>query len=402
MKSLSINGTNLSTFGIYLSSDTYLNSPQIDYSEYQVPARNGNVILDNKRLGNVVRKFSCYIKDDPESGIASLKKLIYSNRGYVRLVSDYDPDTYQMGYLAQEIEFDPFQSGSVLTVKFDLYFSCLPQKYDLEESSLLMITTNENYSLLSRYSQRIESLFSQIPANYIPIEKTFIQIPYTGSPTGFNTLTDVSVSWSEGGTFVALYGSENGLLAYSNIELNESSITLAQTEYYLYLITPMYTEGSLSINYTIDGTAHTDTFSFTTSRVTKTNSKALGFKMSTLELQYRIGMPQGAGNGAYICGYMGDEFTGDMFISLHNELWSQEFRIALEEYCIENTVNYQVKVDFENNEVYAFKEGLPDLRMTDYFEINGNVNYGDQVRLVVHGANGAIPLYTAKVRWWSV
>ena len=119
MKSLSINGTNLSTFGIYLSSDTYLNSPQIDYSEYQVPARNGNVILDNKRLGNVVRKFSCYIKDDPESGIVSLKKLAKLDKCY------YYIECYTLNFIPNLYSLIP----NYYVVKSEFTSSDLPHTY---------------------------------------------------------------------------------------------------------------------------------------------------------------------------------------------------------------------------------------------------------------------------------
>lgn len=127
-KYLYINDTKID--GIYISSDTYLNSPSFDYSEFKIPGRDGNVIIDNKRMNNVMRKFDCYI---PESGnintaLSNLKRILYSNRGYLKIASDYDQQgVYQYGYLAQELNINPFHNKAA---SFSLYFSCLPNIYD--------------------------------------------------------------------------------------------------------------------------------------------------------------------------------------------------------------------------------------------------------------------------------
>lgn len=127
---LSINGTDISTFGIYISSDTYLDAPKIDYAEFEIPAKNGTAILDRKRLNNVIRKFDCYIPEieNIQTGMDKLKKLLYLNRGYLTISSSYEADWYQYGYLAQEINVKPFNKKAA---EFSLFFSCLPQKYNV-------------------------------------------------------------------------------------------------------------------------------------------------------------------------------------------------------------------------------------------------------------------------------
>ena len=127
-KTFYINGINIGNFGIFVSSDTYLNSPLIDYTAYQIPARNGSVIQNNNRLNNVIRQFDCYVPEsqDVDDAMRSLKKVLYLNRGYLRIESDYDPDTYQYGYFSQELNVTPFKTK---TATFSLFFSCMPEKY---------------------------------------------------------------------------------------------------------------------------------------------------------------------------------------------------------------------------------------------------------------------------------
>lgn len=136
-KNLYINDVNVTDYGFYINSDTYLDAPLIDYNEYKIPARNGNVIQYNKRYENIIRKFECYIPDinDVQSVLDNLKNILYTSVGYVKILSDYEPEFYQYGYLAQEIKVKPFNTE--LSAKFELYFSCQPQK--------ISITTRDDF-----------------------------------------------------------------------------------------------------------------------------------------------------------------------------------------------------------------------------------------------------------------
>ena len=121
-KQLYLNGTGTGSYGIYISSDTYLNAPAVDFTAYQVPGRSGDLLQYNKRLNNIIRKFDCYIPREVVTNFDAFKKLLYSNLGYFEITSDYDPDTFQRGYLAEDIETEPFNTGENQTVKFTLYF----------------------------------------------------------------------------------------------------------------------------------------------------------------------------------------------------------------------------------------------------------------------------------------
>lgn len=136
-KQLYINGVGTGTYGIYITSDTYLNAPSPDITAHAVPARNGDLIMYNKRFNNTVRRFTCYIPSDAQANFDGFKKHIYANvSDYMTISSDYEPSTYQRGYLADEIEAEPFQKDEALTATFDLYFSCEPQKYFKENETV--------------------------------------------------------------------------------------------------------------------------------------------------------------------------------------------------------------------------------------------------------------------------
>lgn len=121
-----INGKPSSDFGIYAASDTYLNAPAVGYDSFSVPKVNGLFISEKDRLSNVTRRFSCFAPDGIKAACEALFQYLYSIDGYFVLQSDYDVDHYCYAYFEEGVEVTPFRTyaGS-----FDLYFSCMPQKY---------------------------------------------------------------------------------------------------------------------------------------------------------------------------------------------------------------------------------------------------------------------------------
>lgn len=176
-KQLYINGVGTGDYGIYISSDTYLNAPAPDITAHSVPGRNGDLIQWNKRLNNIVRKFTCYIPSDAQSNFDEFKKLLYLQDGYMEISSDYETDTYQRGYLADEIEAEPFQKDENLSVTFEIYFSCEPQKYIKNVYSLnsdVSSGTTMRSAILPRSHQLVQAIFKAIPSDAVPDGDFFI------------------------------------------------------------------------------------------------------------------------------------------------------------------------------------------------------------------------------------
>lgn len=177
MKQLYINGTGTGDYGIYISSDTYLNAPAPDYVAHQIPGRNGDLLQFNSRLNNIARKFTCYIPDNAQANMDGFKKLLYSSMGYLEISSDYEPDTYQRGYLADEIEAEPFLKDDVLRITFDLIFSCEPQKYfkdNSPETKAWSPNARQLMYLLPRSHRIVQQVFKNIPQSEIPAGDAFL------------------------------------------------------------------------------------------------------------------------------------------------------------------------------------------------------------------------------------
>ena len=415
-KTMKINGTSLSTYGIYISSDTYLDSPLIDYSEFQVPARSGNVILDNKRLNNVVRKFSCYVKDNPTTAIANLKKLIYGVRGYMKLESDYDPTTYQMGYLAQEIQFSPFQTGTALTVNFDLYFSCRPEKYKTSIPSILLNRTDLNNgtaSLLPRSHPFIQDMFSKMPPNMIPDDFAFLCFE-DGNDLSETNLSSVSMSWSGGNSFLAVCAFQfdpnnynqylfTDLLAYTNTSMSEPLLSTSSTlspQYPLFII-PVKTSGNLlySFTETFGGQSYSYTIPLVGSANTTSDTAAFGVELLFKGAYSSSVFVPGAfvTNGIYLASKFNSNYTGEeIFVVLRNDLMPNSLSSTLSDYATDG--KYLITYDLTTNTATMSKTGKPDLSMNEYVEIYGGINRADAFDVINYG--GTSLAASLDYRWW--
>ena len=385
-KKLYINNTDISTYGIYITSDTVLDAPSFDYVEHQVPGRDGTLLQYNNRLNNVIRKFACCIPSRllVSSGIASLKKLLYANPGYVKIVSDYESGVYQYGYLAQDINVKPFNVYRMCT--FDLYFSCQPKKYFNSASQTVNGTYFANVkATITRSSGFLKKMLDDIPLSIMPNDTAFFVISNYSNIASSTSITNISCSWSEGDTFCAvcdaLSGStfgENaykGMIAYANDSISSASYT--STGHCLVFIVPVRTTGTYTCSYTINGTTTTittPTLSSATASVTNASATGVSLKVDVgydFVTSQTVFMP----NAMTLVYYGNNVKLGDCVIVWRTDLASPELLQTLTNYAVYYDGSYSTifTVDLTNNRTVASYSGMPDLNLDGVMEITGSI-----------------------------
>ena len=136
---LTINGVNSGDYGLLLTSDTWLNAPEIGYEAYQIPRRSGDLIRQEHRMNNILRRFELFTKGaNARANVEAFRKVIYTRPfgmseldprlNYSQIRSSYDPSFLTYGYPVGEIEVEPFLSGDALSLKVTMTFSCNPRK----------------------------------------------------------------------------------------------------------------------------------------------------------------------------------------------------------------------------------------------------------------------------------
>lgn len=412
MKQMYINGVGSGTYKVFISSDTYLDSPSIDYTEYTIPAVNGNVVAYNKRLNNVVRKFDCFIKKDPLVNLNNFKKLLYRNTGYLRIESDYDPDTYQLGYLAQEISVKPFNTGNNLQVRFTLYFSCKPQKWfktNEAEEEFEPTDLGVSWSIVDRSDKELKLMLNRLPADQQPQGQYFARVTLSDESLSAATVTDINVD-SNGFAFCRLY-----MWTYSMgdivVQVNKpvcwgkgsSSITYA-SQWYRELTVYAPLEKDLTLSATAQTSAGTKTFSidFSDIQYTVQNLAAFGVTMKQ-RIFYNLDKTGTIVNGAAVLqGYVQNKLVSEAMYVMHFELMDSDLR----ENLVDNYMTadgLRIDIDEENN---AFAvNGSDSLDISSYLEVNGNVDRRcDMVTGSYHGGSDPGTIISALLipEWWQL
>ena len=362
---------NSGTYGIYLNSDTYLNAPAFDYAEYSVPARNGNLIAYNNRYGNVLRRFDCYINASVETNFDSFKKWIYTHPGYVYIKSDYDTTTYQKGYLAQEIQVEPFNKDGNYSIQFSLYFSCEPQKFSTSSTLTTVSSYYQTFQPMDRNHPQIKALLSAIPTDSIPDDMLFYRISL-----GYLTSakTNISASWSGGACFFSCFKADYGdksvhtVYGYGLNSLSTISSVAIDNSRVLYIVFGARQSGTVSYSY--NGSTYSVTgLDSGISTFSGTSWQGLNLPPMTIKM---IGGTSGDKAYSYLIfkRYLNNALVSEGFVTIH---MPSVVHISDYTFVEDNTVKWLCRLDLERMSLHLTKTGMADSNVSDWANIEGEI-----------------------------
>ena len=127
LNSLTFNGINSLTYGVYISGSGVFNAPARDRDVVEVPGRNGDIIRDRGRYKNIEVTYPAFIIKNFANNIRTWSNYLLKPTDYVRLEDTYHPDEFRLAVLADDMEVDPvawLAAGS-----FDLRFNCRPERF---------------------------------------------------------------------------------------------------------------------------------------------------------------------------------------------------------------------------------------------------------------------------------
>lgn len=415
MKCFYINGKSSSLYNIYISSDTYLDAPSFDYTEYEIPGVHGNSIQYNKRLNNVVRKFECFIKKDCIDSITLLKKWIYSHPGYLEIESDYDPDYLQYGYLAEEINVTPFL-GDPQNVQFTLYFSCRPQKYYIgEEFTMQSVSVSDlEYVIYPRTNPTIRQILEKVKPGYISDAENFVcyklgavnvgetvHYKYSSNNNSLMYLCDTAPPTT--GFFGPIYTGE-GLMSvppYTGIT-GTFNHSVGYWPVWCYLLVPL--QDDCLVNITFKGvTANNVNYSSAISGFN--DSKALGVNLNDITITYTgiNNISQGVfyPNQVALRSYLNGEQKGEVTIKFRTDLIPADTLADIQNDYLSND-KLTVSVNLEEM-TFNISSQSGILSLSDYFTVNGEIDYADEINVVLFQTDTVDASEVAITpQWWTV
>ena len=89
-------GKTLSDFNTFITDAGIYSSPDRGYESIEVPGRNGNLLFEDDKFGNVEHAYPMIILDDFNRNYAALKAFLLSKRGYNELYDTFYPDEFYL------------------------------------------------------------------------------------------------------------------------------------------------------------------------------------------------------------------------------------------------------------------------------------------------------------------
>lgn len=127
INSLTYNGTKSTDLGVYVTGSGSFDAAEFDVDKYEIPGRNGDLILSNNRYKNVEITYPAFIPKAFMDKVQNVRNWLRSSKVYARLEDTYDMDHYRLGIPTGVQSFSPENRND--GANFEITFDCKPQRF---------------------------------------------------------------------------------------------------------------------------------------------------------------------------------------------------------------------------------------------------------------------------------
>lgn len=148
---LTFNGVTSSSLGVFVSGSGTYGAAAYDFTPYQIPGRNGDLIIPNGRYQNIQVTYPAFIPNALPSKIQAVRNWIRSALGYARIEDNYDPEHYRMGFGVDLFEVTPARNEGA---NFQLVFECMPQRFRTSGDAQTSVSNNGTVNNPTQYEAK--------------------------------------------------------------------------------------------------------------------------------------------------------------------------------------------------------------------------------------------------------
>ena len=124
---LTYNGISAASVGAFVSGKSSFGAAAPDYTSYQIPGRNGDLMISNNRYKNINVTYPAFIPADFEQRVQAIRNWMRSARSYARIEDNYDLLHFRLGMGKDVLEFEPAYANRGANA--ELVFDCKPQRF---------------------------------------------------------------------------------------------------------------------------------------------------------------------------------------------------------------------------------------------------------------------------------
>lgn len=123
-------GESSSDYGMVVAEAPAYERPKRKETIYTVPGRNGVIVFQDDAWEDVPRNYRVWLAEDPNSSLVekvdAFEAWLNSQRGYIRLEDNFEPDVYRLAYYSGG---DGFTNNLTQYGEATLNFTCRPERF---------------------------------------------------------------------------------------------------------------------------------------------------------------------------------------------------------------------------------------------------------------------------------
>lgn len=170
-----INNTiNSKDYGVYLTDANIYNKPERQVETISVAGRNGDLIMDDHKYGNLNIEFPCVIPNRFSNNYEGfVNELSQFSNTYVKIEDSFNSDTYVM---ARFLGINPIKvkANDGDTGTFSIKFDRKPQKYIKDGDNEINVVGNIN--LFNKYINEAKPLIRAYGTGTITVNDVSVQV----------------------------------------------------------------------------------------------------------------------------------------------------------------------------------------------------------------------------------
>lgn len=120
------NGTTSISLGVYVSGTNAHNAAEADMTAYQIPGRNGDLVVSNNRYKNITVTYPAFIPHSLATNEQGIRNWLRGSNDYEELTDTYDTSHFRLARTIGELAFQPVRPDAA---NFEITFDCMPQRF---------------------------------------------------------------------------------------------------------------------------------------------------------------------------------------------------------------------------------------------------------------------------------
>lgn len=223
MNTLTFNNVSSSTFSLYISGEGTFDGTARNVQTFNVPGRNGTLVIDNGYYDNISVSYPAFIVDAFDANFSALRAFLLSHIGYFKLSDTYHPTEFRMARYTGNIA--PKMTQHNREGEFTITFDCKPQRFLNSGETVTTLTADGTVSNPTLFdSKPLLRVYGYgdlgIGSETITIASnayTYIDIDCDTENAQYNTVNCNNLITLTGDSFPVLQPGSNGITLDGNI-----------------------------------------------------------------------------------------------------------------------------------------------------------------------------------------